>query len=275
MKAAVTPARSRLGQWPALLRLYSSKVLPRPMQPKGHGEKIWVFVHRKSEQIIYSLKAAMCAQDLEQLPFNGKKTKPAKLRKDYWALMAVIKFPPEHSSVGRCVFQKLRELKHLHEVSWPDELRYKVPSQFSTQDKKRIAEAEAKGKTLRPFRSKYQRGCAINAQKQNAIADMSVVLAGKGKGNTMVHKDANDPENRLIPVSVDWMFDYLKRHAPSWSDNVEHGLLAPPVPEPRLSLEELPTDESRTQEPPTGENRADQVPTEQSKAEQQQQVLAA
>ncbi|PHH62945.1 hypothetical protein CDD81_6578 [Ophiocordyceps australis] len=270
MNAAVAPARSRLGQWPALLRMYSTKVLPRPMQPKGHGEKIWVFVHRRSEQIIYSLKAFMCGQDLEQLPFNGKKTKPAKLRKDYWALMAIIKFPPERGAVGRCVFQKLRELKYLHEVNWSDELRYKIPAEFTADDKKRIKQAEAKGKTFRPFRSKYERGCAINAQKQNAIADMSVVLAGKGKGNTMVLKNADGSENRLLPVSVDWMFDYLKRHAPSWSDNVEHGLLEPPAPELAVQPEELPTDESGTQEPPTGENRADELPTE-----QKQQVLAA
>lgn len=193
--------------------------------PDGHGEKIWVFSHRRSDQIIYSFKEQLDGfHGLKQLPFNGKKTKPAKLRKDYWSPLATIEFPQGQGSIGRSVFQKLRELKHLHEVAWTEEVRYKTPDEFTDKQKLRHAEEEAKGNSYRPIRTKQERGFALNAQKANSIADIAAVLAGQGRGN----KVAAAPE-KLVPVTVNWANDQDKGFAEEWSTNVTHGLFEEPA----------------------------------------------
>ena len=48
---------------------------------------------------------------LKQIPFNGKKLKPAKLRKDYWRTLAMIEFGQGQELVGQSVFQRLVECK--------------------------------------------------------------------------------------------------------------------------------------------------------------------
>lgn len=143
--------------------------------------------------------------------------------------MAVIRFQPGQGSVGRSVFQKLRELKHLHEVAWTDEFRYKRPEEFSVADKKKIAEEEAKGRNYRPVRSKKERGIALNAQKKNAIADMAVVLAGEGRGNRIVANQAEEGAKQLHDVTVSWSNDQDREFAESWSKNVTHSMFEKPV----------------------------------------------
>jgi hypothetical protein len=102
---------------------------------------------------------------LRQIPFNGKKLKPAKIRKDYWRPMAMIQFPEGQGEVGRSVYQRLRECKKLHEYAWDDSVLY-----------------GANGKT----RTKRERGRCLNNQRANTIADMAAVLGGLGKGNKIV-----------------------------------------------------------------------------------------
>lgn len=166
---------------------------------------------------------------LKQMPFNGKKTMPAKLRKDYWSPMAMIGFPEGQGDVGRSVFQKLRELKHLHEVAWTDEFRYKRPEEFTATDKKKIAQEKEKGNEYRPVRSKAERGTALNAQKTNAIADMAAVLSGQGSGNKIAAADVSENQQRLVQVSVSWANDQDRQYAESWSQNVTHELFNEPV----------------------------------------------
>ncbi|POR39137.1 Uncharacterized protein TPAR_00665 [Tolypocladium paradoxum] len=229
---------TRLGQFPGFLRACVRHAHTgrgrRPTTgfqgPDGHGEKIWVFSHRRSQQIIYSFKEKLDGlHDLKQLPFHGKKTKPAKLRKDYWSPLAMIQFPAGHGAVGRSVYQKLRELKHLHEVAWTDEFRRKRPEDYTADDKKKIAEEKAKGNDYQPIRSKEERGIALNAQKTNAIADMAVVLAGQGAGNKMVAGDAEEGDRQLVEVSVSWSNDQDKQYAEAWSKNVTHELFEEPA----------------------------------------------
>ncbi|TFB00831.1 hypothetical protein CCMA1212_007247 [Trichoderma ghanense] len=196
----------------------------------GHGEDIWVFAHRRSEQVIYSFSKQLDGfHDLKQLPFNGKKTKPAKLRKDYWSPLAHIRFQPGQGSIGRSVFQKLRELKHLHEVAWGDEMRHKRPEEYTSQDKKKIAEEKEKGFDYQPIRSKKERGLALNAQKKNAIADIAYVLAGGGRGNKLVTAETEAGDKELVDVTVNWANDQDKKYAESWSKNVTHSLLEVPA----------------------------------------------
>ncbi|UNI21476.1 hypothetical protein JDV02_007464 [Purpureocillium takamizusanense] len=231
------PPRTRLDRLPGFLRacvrqVHSNRRKQPPKgfeRPEGHGEKIWVFSHRRSDQVIYSLKERLDGfHGLKQLPFNGKKTKPAKLRKDYWSPLAMIQFPAGQGAIGRSVFQKLRELKHLHEVAWTDDFRYKRPDEFTAADKKKIAQEKEKGIEYRPVRSKQERGVALNEQKANAIADMAVVLAGQGAGNKVIADEPVDGDRPLVEVSVSWANDQDKEFAESWSANVTHDLFEQP-----------------------------------------------
>ncbi|KAH7144009.1 transcriptional regulation of mitochondrial recombination-domain-containing protein [Dactylonectria macrodidyma] len=232
-----TPA-SRLGQLPSFMRVCvrhahnSSKRQAKGFPPpEGHGENIWVFTHRRSDQIIYSFEPKLDGfHGLKQLPFNGKKTKPAKLRKDYWSPFAHISLPTGQGSVGRSIYQKLRELKHLHEVAWDDEFRRKPVEEYTAADKKRITEEEKKGNPgYRPIRTKQERGIALNRQKPNAIADMAAVLSGLGAGNKIVTTEAAEGvERQLMDVTVNWANDQDQQYAEAWSDNVTHGLFEKP-----------------------------------------------
>ncbi|KAL7795785.1 transcriptional regulation of mitochondrial recombination domain-containing protein [Trichoderma ceciliae] len=239
MTAAMNHAsRPGHGQWLGLLRARvrhahtgrSRGAATGSQGAESHGENIWVFAHRRSEQVIYSFTKKLDGfHGLAQLPFNGKKTKPAKLRKDYWAPLALIRFRPGQGSVGRSVFQKLRELKHLHEVAWTDEFRHKRPEEFSSQDEKKIAEEKEKGIDYQPIRSKQERGIALNAQKKNAIADIAAVLAGEGRGNKVVAAETEGGEKGLVDVTVSWANDQDKKYAEAWSKNVTHSLFEVPA----------------------------------------------
>lgn len=234
-------SRPRIGQWSRMLRTCVRQVHTAGRQgPEGHGERIWVFSHRRSDQIVYSFEDKLDGfHALKQLPFNGKKTKPAKIRKDYWSPMAMIKFPEGQGDVGRSVYQKLRELKHLHEVAWTDEFRYKRPEEFTAADKKKIAEEKAKGNNYRPVRSKTERGIALNAQKTNSIADMAAVLSGAGNGNKVgaAAAAAESATPELIPVSISWANDQDREYAEAWSKNVTHGLFGQPIHESGREVE--------------------------------------
>lgn len=135
--------------------------------------------------------------------------------------MAWINFASGDGEVGRSVFQKLRELKHLHEVSWPETLRRKTPDQYTDRDKKAIEAAKAEGRKHYPMRSKRQRGVALNAQKKNSIADMAAVLSGVGPGNKILLKPKDGPEV-LADVTVRWSNDLDRNYARKWSENVAH-----------------------------------------------------
>lgn len=240
--------QSRLGQLPSFVRICVRHVhggrRKRPLKPwdgpEGHGENIWVFTHRRSEQVVYSFDNKLDGfHDLKQLPFNGKKTKPAKLRKDYWAPFAHIAFPDGQGTVGRSVFQKLRELKHLHEVAWDDEFRYKQPEEFTAADRKKIDDEAKEGRTYRPIRTKQERGLALNRQRANSIADMAAVLGGLGRGNKIVSHETEEGEKQLLDVTVSWANDQDKNYAEEWSKNVTHGLFENPtyVSEPAKDAE--------------------------------------
>ncbi|KAG5953249.1 hypothetical protein E4U58_000502 [Claviceps cyperi] len=237
--AAHTVLRPRLGQWPTSLgtctRHFRAVKGPRSPAAEDHGEKIWVFTHRRSDQVIYSVTYPLrFNKGMEQLPFNGKKSKPATLRKDYWSVMARIDLPKKQGEVGLSVYQKLRELKHLHEVCWGDEIMFKRHWELTEKQTRKAERRKAQGKSYGIARTKEERADALNRQKPNAIADMAVVLSGQGKGNKMVLTSGNggqdESEARLLPVTIRWMHDYDKDYAEFWSDNVTHEEYNPQFP---------------------------------------------
>ncbi|KAI0195370.1 transcriptional regulation of mitochondrial recombination-domain-containing protein [Xylaria flabelliformis] len=211
-----------------------------PSFEPGHGEKIFVFNHFVDGMTVYSHNPVLKANHaFRQIPFNGKKLRPAKLRKDYWRPMAMIQFPDGQGEVGRSVYQRLRECKKLHEYSWDDSVLYGEGGQTLTV---------------------RQRGRRLNDQRANTIADMAAVLGGLGKGNKIVvTESANDAEagegegqgqaeSAAAPVAVDegktllqatvWWADVLdKNYAQKWTKNVTHGRFGEALLEPRQSAE--------------------------------------
>lgn len=152
---------------------------------------------------------------LRQLPFNGKKLKPSKFRKDYWRPMAMIQFPEGLGHVGRSVFHLMRELRKAHDLAWGDEMLRDVES----------------NRTL----ARQERGANLNtAQKANAIADLAAVLGGAGKGNKIrleANKGAEAHEEipadaasvgGLLQTTVFWADELDKDHALEWPANVLH-----------------------------------------------------
>ncbi|KAK1727940.1 transcriptional regulation of mitochondrial recombination-domain-containing protein [Colletotrichum acutatum] len=157
----------------------------------GHGEQIWVWSHLTSNQVIYShTKQLESHRALKQLPFNGKKSKPAKLRRDYWAPMALIQLPAGAGAAGQSVFQKLREFRRMHELAWEDDLLYREkrtellkPKAIKPWGAKKNADLVRVRKIVR---NRHERSLALNDQRANSIADMAAVLAGFGRGNRLI-----------------------------------------------------------------------------------------
>ncbi|KAI0816257.1 transcriptional regulation of mitochondrial recombination-domain-containing protein [Xylaria sp. FL0064] len=195
-----------------------------PSFAPGHGEKIFVFNHFLDGMTVYSHEPVMKAlRALRQIPFNGKKLKPSKIRKDYWRPMAMIQFPEGQGQVGRSVYQLLRECKKLHEYSWPDSLLFGKD-----------------GRTL----TRRQRGIRLNDQRANTVADMAAVLGGLGKGNKIVVEEegaaaaegtvasAAEGKKTLVPATVWWVDALDRNHAKTWTKNVKHELFSEAMLEP-------------------------------------------
>ncbi|KAI0022115.1 hypothetical protein F4780DRAFT_778123 [Xylariomycetidae sp. FL0641] len=236
---------------------------PQPVYPfpEGHGEKIYIFHHFLEGHTVYMSEPVINAtRALRQIPFNGKKLKPSKIRKDMWRPLAMIQFEPKQGEVGRSVFQRLRECKKLHQLSWGDEAQHFYNPITPLEGKK----LRRHGRNL----TLEERGRVLNNQKLNTIADMAAVLAGLGKGSRMwlPVKNPQHPNFRLVdPTSVREIElpsrkrtgedDDGKRHvalakatifwddqldmnyAKAWSSNVTHATFSDAVLEPLLQEE--------------------------------------
>ncbi|GAB1320123.1 hypothetical protein MFIFM68171_10333 [Madurella fahalii] len=223
-------------------RYASGKARPRPtpkpkppkskkMPPEGHGNRIYVFNQIVANHIIYSFYPKIKSnRAFLQFPYTGKKLVPAKIRKDYWRILAILEFGEDKGDVGRSVFRGLRELKRRHELEWEDEQLLKV--------------------------SKQERGRMLNDQRGNSVADIATLLAGGGKGNLMVVNEEKDIEGKrgakagmnkeerakekfelvevkegegegektvkLHTATIYWANEQDKFFAQSWTKNVKH-----------------------------------------------------
>ncbi|ETS80455.1 hypothetical protein PFICI_07984 [Pestalotiopsis fici W106-1] len=205
----------------------------------GHGEKIWLFSHLVDGLTVYSHSPVLKANKaLRQLPFNGKKLKPSKMRKDYWRPMALIQFPEGMGHIGRSVFHIMREFRMQHDLAWSD--KYLVHAKSH--------------RTL----TRLERGERLNtAQKPNAIADMAAVLGGLGRGNKMwlpvvegvtdlvetsgatrTNEESGSTE-ALLRTTVFWADKLDKNFAQEWPANVSHYELSEAVGVPVTGTEEV------------------------------------
>lgn len=154
---------------------------------------------------------------LNQLPYNGKKTRPAALRKDHWHPLAHITFPPGASSSGLSAFQKLREYRRRHELSWD-------PSSPLFKRVPEIGETELqKSNTHLPNKLRARK---LNDQKANTVADMAAVLREIRNGNKKIGLEGIGPEG---VVEVRWSnlsdASYAGEGVSIWGDAVLHGTL--------------------------------------------------
>lgn len=118
--------------------------------------------------------------------------------------MALIQFAEGAGVVGQSVFQKLREFRRLHELSWGHQA-----DDFLHMDRQR-------------------RGEALNDQKANAVADVAAVLGGAGRGNKIAAvEDGQDSARNLVEATVYWADARDREFATAWSSNITHELGIP------------------------------------------------
>lgn len=224
-----------------------------------HGERIFIFSHIQKRMVAYSLTKVLNAclqlfnfklhiadpfiknnQTMRHMPFNGKKTIPAALRKDLWLPFATITFPEGSGPAGLSVFQKLREYRKRHEHEWGDEITKNPENGY--------------------FIPKKKRGRKICDQVANSVADIAYVLGRlkleKPENNEEQKKIEESPgttsesllvtesdsstllskpppggiglvgEGKGLPIQIHWKDIRMTEWAESWSDNVEHGALS-------------------------------------------------
>ncbi|GME26300.1 hypothetical protein GTA08_BOTSDO01558 [Neofusicoccum parvum] len=130
-----------------------------------HGRHIFIYNNIRTNQTVYSLQRSMNNHAaLSQLPYAGKKTVPAKLRKDVWRPLATVTFPLP--AQGLSAYQKLREFRKLHELHWDNNKEYPM---LPPETQKRIKEGKSAP-------TKKEKGKIIMDQKANTVADLAAVL---------------------------------------------------------------------------------------------------
>ncbi|PBP28640.1 hypothetical protein BUE80_DR000244 [Diplocarpon rosae] len=244
-------------------KLAARRANPNPEIVKSkpeHGQQIFVLNHLQKNHVVYSLTRAMNNNAaLAQIPFNGKKSVPAAIRKDLWHPMAQITFPKGSGAIGLSVFQKLREYRKRHELEWGDEIYY-------DPDKEHKGDESRKG----GVRSRKDRNKMICDQKANSIADIAAVLNRLAAPGTTVALPKEDGNGEAEPASQDdavaeaeefqaveakpllnigligegsgtqvevlWRDLHDAEFASTWELNIEHGLL-PTMKEEKQRLE--------------------------------------
>ncbi|CZT49773.1 uncharacterized protein RSE6_10663 [Rhynchosporium secalis] len=184
-----------------------------------HGQQIFVFNHLQKNHVVYSLTRSMNNNAaLAQLPFNGKKSVPAALRKDLWHPFAQIRFPPGAGTIGLSAFQKLREYRKRHELEWGTEIT--------------LGE-DGKHKSLK------ERGKALCDQRANSVADMALVLSRLAPAPLEDGVETREEREKNIgligegsgtQVEILWNNMCDAEFAEKWADNVVHAPMPAPTP---------------------------------------------
>ncbi|KAL8916446.1 MAG: hypothetical protein Q9208_008512 [Pyrenodesmia sp. 3 TL-2023] len=203
---------------------------PAAKQAVVHGTQIFFYNNIRTNQVVYSLTRALNNHaSLAQLPFLGKKTVPARLRKDLWHPLCLIEFP--HPSQGLLAYRRLREFRRLHETSYPLSLVTRTDGPHA-------------GNQLLP---KKKRGKVLMDQKANSIADLAAVLAlqkqgwaeehvrtrqrqiarvemqkARGKKTYLKKHPQGPPEMGVEGVRVRWTNLLDAEFAESWPEEVVH-----------------------------------------------------
>lgn len=160
----------------------------------------------------YKLTYPQNNKALAQIPYNGKKTVPAAIRKDMWLPFAKIEFPEAHAQTGLDAFRILREYRKLHETQWD-------PSFTLDKD----------GKPL----SKKMRGRKLCDQRANSIADMAATLTKLSTVRRQAGPAGKRGQKGVAPVfeehtvraTVRWANLHDAEYAEMWPETVVHDTL--------------------------------------------------
>ena len=220
---------------------------------KGH--QIFVYSHLQTNQVVYSLtrhlnvrarhspysifprilradRTIQNTRALKQLPFLGKNTVPAALRKDHWSPLCVLSFPK--SSQGLDAYTKLRAFRELHETAYPLSI---------------VTQTE--GKNAGTLMTKKDKGKVLMDQKANTVADMAAVLAIQARppspeviermkkrvrtdGRSVAKRGLGSQrtanvfefQGKVDGVSIWWASMLDAEYAATWPEEVKHGKLA-------------------------------------------------
>jgi len=202
-------------------RVRNASIAAAPASGHEHGRDIYVYSHLQTKQVVYSLQQNVKVRSLSpspsppfpartltpppknnkalrQLPYNGKKTIPAALRKDLWSPLARISFPAGAAQAGLDAFRMLREYRKLHESQWPAALAL-----------------DDKGQPLK----RRLRGRKLCDQRANSIADIAAALA---KVTRPREAAGEEPAREAVGATVRWSDIFDAEFAESWPETVVH-----------------------------------------------------
>lgn len=137
--------------------------------------------------------------------------------------MALLQFNEGEGVVGRSVYQKLREFRRVHELSWGHQR-----ADLYAMDRRALGEG-------------------LSDQRANSIADVAAVLAGAGQGNRINVSAAEasstssqvvSAAGKLADVIVFWANDQDRNIAEKWSKNVRHAAGMPSLTSRTAVVEE-------------------------------------
>lgn len=195
------------------------KIKIKPRAPKQeHGRHIFIYNHLLSKRVLMSLSETLDnSASMRQLPFLGKKTVPAALRKDHWLPLATIEFPVGAEEVGLSSFQKLREYRRRHDLEWdPTDIKIGIDTKKGGEKKDGRGAKEG----ILPKRLWKWNLCD---QKADTIADMAAVLGmigtETGRSVGLAEMPAGLEGQRVL---VKWNHVLDAEFAQTWSENVAH-----------------------------------------------------
>ncbi|KAF2122585.1 transcriptional regulation of mitochondrial recombination-domain-containing protein [Lophiotrema nucula] len=160
------------------LRLIAEKLRAKKASV-NHGDHIFVFRNVRTNQVLYSLYPGLDQRHLKQLPFFGKKSKPAEIRADLWHPFCTVTFPSVEQ--GHDAFRKLQDFRKLHQASW---------------------DLHNPGWKVLPKKKLIQN---IRDQKANSVADLAKALEMQGEeGGSQERRLENADTKREAFLAKQW-----------------------------------------------------------------------
>ncbi|KAL1302371.1 hypothetical protein AAFC00_002774 [Neodothiora populina] len=167
-----------------------------------HGRHIFFYNHCWTGQTIYSLERSLNNTLLKQLPYAGKKTIPAGIRKDIWRPLLSVTFPTP--SQGLQAFRKLREYRKLHELSW---------AQPTVANNGMLDLENPYVRTETPRPPKKERSRLIMDQRENSVADLAAVLreqAAAGEQKQKTEADRRQAEEARVRDEMASLYEEIR-----------------------------------------------------------------
>ncbi|RAH56149.1 hypothetical protein BO85DRAFT_424038 [Aspergillus piperis CBS 112811] len=153
--------------------------LRKALKALTHGKNIFAYHNIRTNQVVYSLTRYLENNaTLKQLLYHGKKTVPARLRKDMWVPYFSVHF--NDSKIGLRAYHLLREFSMQRQLSPPKEM---ITITDAWIDQKRPRDPKGAEDFLEKYKDKigrimpkHHRKRAVMDQKATSVADIAAVL---------------------------------------------------------------------------------------------------